>query len=97
MIGAVTYIVVAAMKLRMKMIKATTSHGTYYLIDEKNNRAIRVPPENKEDVYLNTEGWFNYSSYSGIGIGKSLFFNIIDHPLFDYQKSTPVVAIEELG
>jgi len=77
------------------MIKATTSHGTYYLIDEDNKKAIRVPPENKKDVNLNTEGWFSYSSYFG-GVGSSLVFNIIDHPIFDYQKSTPVVSIEQV-
>ena len=32
------------------MIKATTSHGTYYLIDEENKKAIRVPPYDKKDV-----------------------------------------------
>ena len=78
------------------MIKAITSHGTYYLIDEENKRAIRVPPENKEDVYLNTKGWFNYSSFLGGGIGECIFFNIVGHPYFDYQRSSPVVSIEEV-
>lgn len=78
------------------MIKATTSHGTYYVIDEDSNRAIRVPPENRHDVNLNTEGWFKYSSYSGAVIGEKMFFNIFDHPLFDYQLSTPVVSIEQV-
>lgn len=98
MIGAVTYIVVAAMKLRMKMIKATTSHGTYYLIDEENMKAIRVPPSNKEDVYANTEGWFNFFHWTGAKVGEGMMFYLAPTPEnpFDYQKSTVVVSVEDV-
>lgn len=80
------------------MIKATTSHGTYYLIDEENKRAIRVPPSDKKDVYANTEGWFYFFNWTGAEIGKSMLFYMdrtAENP-FDYQKTTPVVSIEEL-
>jgi hypothetical protein len=80
------------------MIKATTIHGTYYLIDEENMRAIRVRPENRQDVYSNTEGWFNYFTFSGAKIGKPMQFYLeyTDHNPFDWQISTPVVSIEEI-
>lgn len=78
------------------MIKATTSHGTYYLIDEDNRRAVRVPPQGRQDVYPNTEGWFHYASYSGVEVGEKLFFTIIGDSAFDWQMSTPVVSIEEV-
>ena len=84
------------MKLRMKMIKATTSHGTYYLIDEENMKAIRVRPENRQDVYLNVEGWFDIFNWSGAEIGKQMIFYISGNSQFDWQMSTPVVSIEEV-
>lgn len=98
MIGAVTYIVAAAMKLRMKMIKVTTSHGTYYLIDKENMRAMRVRPENRQDVYQNVEGWFSFYELIGPEVGKPMLFYIekTAHIPFDWQKSTDVVSIEEV-
>ena len=97
LIGAVTYIVAAVMKLRMKMIKATTSHGTYYLIDEENMRAMRVRPENRQDVYQNAEGWFDIFYWTGATVGEGMIFFLYPTPEnpFDYQKSTVVVSIEE--
>lgn len=79
------------------MIKATTSHGTYYLIDEENMKALRVPPEDRQDVYGNVEGWFNYFTFSGAKVGKPMQFYLeyTDHNPFDWQMSTPVTAIEE--
>lgn len=80
------------------MIKATTSHGTYYLIDEENRKAVRVPPENKQDVYQNVEGWFNFYNWSGAEVGKAMIFYIekTTHNHFDFQRSTPVASIEEV-
>ena len=80
------------------MIKATTSHGTYYLIDEENMKAIRVPPSNKKDVYANAEGWFNFYEWTGAEVGKPMLFYIekTAHTPFDWQKSTNVVSIEEV-
>jgi hypothetical protein len=98
LIGAVTYIVAAVMKLRMKMIKATTSHGTYYLIDQENMKAMRVRPENREDVHQNVEGWFDIFYWTGATVGEGMIFFLYPTPEnpFDYQKSTPVVSIEEV-
>jgi hypothetical protein len=87
------------MKLRMKMIKVTTSHGTYYLIDKENMRAMRVRPENRQDVYQNVEGWFDIFYWTGAEVGKGMIFFLYPTPenLFDYQKSTVVVSIEEVS
>ena len=80
------------------MIKATTSHGTYYLIDEENKKAIRVPPYDKKDVYANAEGWFSFYDWTGVEVGDGMIFYLerTDHNPFDYQKSTVVVSIEEV-
>ena len=80
------------------MIKATTIHGTYYLIDEDNKRAIRVPPSNKKDVYANAEGWFSFYDWTGVEVGDGMIFYLerTDHNPFDYQRSTVVVSIEEV-
>lgn len=80
------------------MIKATTIHGTYYLIDEDNMKAVRVPPYNKKDVYANAEGWFNFFYWTGAKVGEGMIFFFYPTPEnpFDYQKSTVVVSIEEV-
>lgn len=85
------------MNVRVKMIKATTIHGTYYLIDEENMKAIRVPPSNKNDVYANAEGWFNFFDWTGAKVGEGMTFFLDRTPEnpFDWQKSTVVVSIEE--
>lgn len=76
------------------MIKATTSHGTYYLIDEENMKAIRVPATSRGQ--LSTDGdWFNIRSWSGVEIGKIMYFSLTNNPHYDWQQSTPVVSIEE--
>ena len=80
------------------MIKATTIHGTYYLIDEENKRAIRVPPSNKKDVYANAEGWFSFFNWTGAEVGEGMVFYLYRTPEnpFDWQKSTVVVSIEQV-
>ena len=80
------------------MIKATTSHGTYYLIDEDNKKAIRVPPHDRQDKYANAEGWFSFYNWTGakVGDGMTFYLERTDHNPFDYQKSTVVVSIEEV-
>jgi hypothetical protein len=81
------------------MIKATTIHGTYYLIDEENMKAIRVPPSNKDDVYANAEGWFNFYKWTGVKVGEGMMFYLDRTPEnpFDWQKSTVVVSVEEVS
>lgn len=80
------------------MIKATTIHGTYYLIDEENMKAIRVPPHDKQDKYANTEGWFSFYNWTGAKVGEVMMLYLDRTPEnpFDYQKSTVVVSIEEV-
>ena len=80
------------------MIKATTIHGTYYLIDEENGKAIRVPPHDRQDKYANAEGWFSFYTWTGAKVGDGMTFYLDRTPEnpFDYQKSTVVVSIEEV-
>ena len=80
------------------MIKATTIHGTYYLVDEGNKKAIRVPPHDRQDKYANAEGWFSFFNWTGAKVGEGMTFYLDrtqENP-FDYQKSTVVASIEEV-
>ncbi len=88
------------------MIKATTSHGTYYLIDEDNNRAMRVKGEGRNAMWSDDEWFdyiaaypFDYKTFSGIQgeirEGYSIFF-LLNHAPHDYRISTDVVSIEEV-
>lgn len=77
------------------MIKATTSHGTHYLIDEKNHKAIRVPAQGRMNLDVEND-WFYYTSKMGPEIGNQLYFNLWRHPKYDWIMSTPVTAIEEV-
>lgn len=77
------------------MIKATTSHGTYYLIDSVNYCAKRFPAADRG--YLRTDGgWFQFHSWSGAKVGEAMFFHIINNPNYDWQRTTPVVSVEEV-
>jgi len=88
------------------MIKATTQHGTYYLIDDENGRAKRVRGEFRNKMYGDSE-WFDFIGYhpvdrsnwthgeSGIEIGKAIFF-YLPRPFGDWRASTNVVSVEEV-
>ena len=92
------------------MLKATTKHGTYYLIDLENMRAMRVRGESRNDMGDDGE-WFDYwdiQTYDydkylnnesplrsePIVVGKSIFF-YLTRPFGGYRISTDVVSIEE--
>ena len=93
------------------MIKATTSHGTYYLIDEENNRAMRVKGEGRGSMDKDGD-WFSFSSLDAIDYdsspprlcesyqietGKGIYFFCVGVPgrLYDWRSTTRVTAIEE--
>ena len=76
------------------MIKATTEHGTYYLIDTDNMKAIRVPAPDRGTLYAEDK-WFYFTSMQGPEIGNKMYFNLIGHSHFDWIMSTTVVSIEE--
>lgn len=88
------------------MIKATTAHGTYYLIDFDNQLAMRVRAEDR-NVMSGDSQWFRFSdieafdwsakrrSNSGIEVGKAIYFNLVNHPDYDWRISTDVISIEE--
>ena len=88
------------------MLKVTTQHGTYYLIDKETSRAKRVKGDGRNDMYGDSD-WFQYHNYQaydfdsqefsiGIEVGKGIFFNLINHPQYAWRSSTKVVSIEEL-
>lgn len=94
------------------MIKATTSHGTYYVIDEENKRAMRVKGEGRDSMYKDGD-WFSFSSLDAIDydssppslcksyqieIGKGIYFFCIGVPdrLYDWRSTTRVTNIEEV-
>jgi len=88
------------------MIKATTQHGTHYLIDFDNQLAMRVKAQDRNDMSGDSQ-WFQFSdieafdwntkrrSNSGIKVGKAIYFNLVDHPDYDWRISTNVTSIEE--
>jgi hypothetical protein len=91
------------------MIKATTQHGTYYLIDTENGRAMRVKAEDRNDMYGDGD-WFEYSffcplkrtygaSYGDNGVvevGKSIYFELRGPRYHDWRISTDVISVEEV-
>jgi len=77
------------------MTKATTSHGTYYLIDEDNYRAKRFPAPDRGEL-LTDNDWFNFSSWSGAAVGEIMHFNVIGHRAYDWQRTTRVASIEKV-
>lgn len=85
------------------MIKATTQHGTYYIIDPENNRAKRVKGEGRNDMNGDSE-WFDYTALMAltdgvpqgkIEVGKAMYFILKGHSVWDWRSSTTVVSIED--
>lgn len=88
------------------MIKVTTSHGTYYLIDEENQLAMRVKAEDRNPMHGDSQ-WFRFVSYypwdweqgkiveGGIQEGKGIYFSLTGHAYYDWRISTSVVSIED--
>jgi len=89
------------------MIKATTEHGTYYLIDMKNLTAKRVPAADRGEL-LSDNQWFHFvgltsfdretqeHSLEPLELGKSLYFVMSTREQYDWRISTNIVSIEEV-
>lgn len=88
------------------MIKVTTEHGTYYLIDRERGRAKRVKGEERNDMYGDSE-WFEFATVHSyvretyehgddIEIGKDMYFLLTGPRDYDWRISTEVVSIEEV-
>ena len=89
------------------MIKATTEHGTYYLIDMKNLTAKRVPSADRGEL-LSDNQWFHFvgltsfdretqeHSLEPLELGKSLYFVMSTREQYDWRISTNIVSIEEV-
>jgi len=89
------------------VIKATTEHGTYYLIDMKNLTAKRVPAADRGEL-LSDNQWFYFvgltsfdretqeHSLEPLELGKSLYFMMSTREQYDWRISTDIVSIEEV-
>ena len=88
------------------MLKVTTKHGTYYLIDQDRGIAKRVKAEGRNDMYGDSE-WFEFSTVHsyvretnthgpGIEIWKDKYFLLRGHRDYDWRISTEVTSIEEV-
>ena len=89
------------------MIKATTEHGTYYLIDDQRGLAKRVKAEGR-NAMENDDEWFSFIYYcpiertgwkhgpdGEIAVGKAIFFSV-PRPFGGWRISTGVVSVEEV-
>lgn len=88
------------------MLKVTTSHGTYYVIDMENHKAKRVKGEGRNEMYGDSD-WFQFNSVNAydyetqknigpIQVGYPMFFTLHRHDRYDWRSSTTVVSIEEM-
>lgn len=92
------------------MIKATTQHGTYYLIDFEKNRALRVKGPFSHEI-IPDDTWFAFSSVSAfdreaeeiydalegdIKIGSSIYFQLRSFERVPWILTSAVVSIEEI-
>ena len=95
------------MKTERKMIKITTEHGTSYLIDTQNNKAKRTP--GGVNYMEDDDSWFNFRQIlvydreigqvendSDITLGKSVYFDMVGSPHYDWKITTNVIKIEEI-
>lgn len=88
------------------MIKATTKHGTYYLIDFDNQLAMRVKGDSRNRMSGDSQ-WFRFIGLSawdwetrklvdgGVQVGKAMYFDLTGHKDYDWRISTTVVSIED--
>lgn len=87
------------------MIKVTTEHGTFYLIDMDRQIAKRVKGEGRNKMYHDGEWWDFYDVFAydrvekkrlgDISVGHDMFFKT-GHGMYDWRISTSVVSIEEI-
>ena len=88
------------------MIKVTTAHGTYYLIDKEKRVAKRVKGDGRNEMYHDDEWWdfFSVVAYDrkehmrvadDIVIGYDMYFRT-GHGMYDWRISTAVTSIEEV-
>lgn len=90
------------------MIKATTEHGTYYLIDDENAKAMRIKAEDRNDMDGDGD-WFDFIYYTSVDrsewsygedgeieIGKAIFFSV-PRSFGGWRVSTGVVSVEEVN
>lgn len=89
------------------MIKVTTVHGTQYLIEFENARAMRIPSGG--NAMTDDESWFEFADVHAYDretnthiyeepyiIGKAMFFYLTGPRDYDWKISTNIVSVEEV-
>lgn len=91
----------------LMLLKATTMHGTYYIIDTENKKAKRIKAENRQKMHGDNT-WFSYSiltAYdresnsvleSDIEVGKSMYFMLTGPRDYDWRISTNIMSLEKI-
>lgn len=92
------------------MLKVTTKHGTYYLIDFEKNRALRIKGPYSHEI-IPDDIWFafvdirafdrNVGNFveglrEGIQIGYSMYFQLRSYERVPWIITSDVVSIEEV-
>lgn len=76
--------------------KITTSHGTYYIFDVDNRKAMRVPAEGRNEMRADND-WFVVKNFNQIEVGKPVHWmckGIAINDWYTWRQTTDVVSIE---
>ena len=76
--------------------KITTSHGTYYIFDMDNSKAMRVPAEGRNEMRADGD-WFVVKTFDQIEVGYSINWQcrgIASDDWYTWRQTTNVVSIE---
>lgn len=76
--------------------KITTSHGTYYIFDMDNRKAMRVPAEGRNEMRSDND-WFVVKNFDHIEVGYSTYWQcrgIASDDWYTWRQTTEVVSIE---
>lgn len=77
--------------------KITTSHGTHYIFDMDNHKAMRVPAEGRNAMRADND-WFIVQSFDAIEAGKPIHWYCRGIALADWytwRRTTDVTSIEK--
>jgi hypothetical protein len=89
------------------MIIVITEHGTRYMIDFESSRAKRIPASG--NIMLDDGEWFTFVGMHAVDrtesehyyddqilTGKSIWFDIVGSPFYDFKLTTRVAEIREI-
>lgn len=76
--------------------KITTSHGTYYIFNLDDMKAMRVPAEGRNEMRADNN-WFTVENWDLIKVGQPIFWfcnGIAKDDFYTWRQTTEVTAIE---